>query len=66
VRVLTTTPPSVIDGLKQEEARLEKIAARLQKSHSIHYSSVLKILDSIKQHIEMLELGRTRNTTQTY
>jgi hypothetical protein len=59
--MLTNTLPSVIDGLKQEEARLEKIAARFKKSHSIHYLSVLTILDSIKRHIEMLEAGRERN-----
>jgi hypothetical protein len=59
--MITNTLPSVIDGLKQEEARLENFATRFKKSHSIHYSSVQKILDSIKQHLEMLESGRSNN-----
>jgi hypothetical protein len=58
---MTTGLPSVIDGLKKEVARLEKIAARFEKSHSVHHASVLKLLDSIKKHIEMSESGRARN-----
>jgi hypothetical protein len=58
---MTTGLPSVIDGLKKEVARLEKIAGRFEKSHSVHLDSVLKLLDSIKQHIEMLESSRARN-----
>jgi hypothetical protein len=53
--------PGVVDGLKKEVERLEKIAARFEKSHSVHHDSVLKLLDSIKHHIEMLESGSARN-----
>jgi hypothetical protein len=51
----------VIDGLKKEEERLEKIAARFEKSHSIHHDAVLKNLNSLEQHLKMLESGRTRD-----
>jgi hypothetical protein len=51
----------VIDGLKKEEERLEKVAARFEKSHSVHHDTVLKIIDSLEQHLKMLESGRARD-----
>jgi hypothetical protein len=45
----------VIDGLKKEVERLEKIAARFEKSNSMHHESVIELICSIEQHIRMLE-----------
>jgi len=59
--VTTNSVPLVIDALKKEVARLEKVAAGFERSHSVHHDTVLEILDSIKQHIEMLEAGCTSN-----
>jgi hypothetical protein len=43
----------------KEEERLEKIAARFAKSHSVHHGTVLKIINSIEEHLKMLESGRS-------
>jgi len=48
-------------SLKKEEERLGKIAARVEKSHSIHHETVLKLINSLEHHLKMLESGRTRN-----
>jgi hypothetical protein len=48
----------VIDGLKKEEERLGKIAARFKKSHSVHHDRVLQIINSIEQHLKTLESDR--------
>lgn len=45
----------IIDGLKKEIERLEKIAAIFEKSNSVHLDSLLTIIDSVKQHIRTLE-----------
>ena len=45
----------IIDGLKKEIERLEKIAAIFEKSNSVHLDSLLTIIDSVKQHISTLE-----------
>jgi hypothetical protein len=42
----------VIDGLNQEVERLEGIAARFEKSHSIHLNSVLEMIGSNKRRID--------------
>jgi hypothetical protein len=55
---MTNELQSVIDGLKKEEERLGKIAARFKKSHSVHHDTVRKIINSIEEHLRMLESGR--------
>jgi hypothetical protein len=45
----------IIDGLKKEVERLEIVAAIFEKSNSIHFDSLLTIIDSVKQHIRTLE-----------
>jgi hypothetical protein len=55
---MTNALQPVIDGLKKEEERLEKIATRFKKSHSVHHDTVLKIINSIEEHLKMLESGR--------
>jgi hypothetical protein len=47
-----------IDGLKKEVERLDQIAARFRKSHSVHLDSVLNIISSVKKQIRRLESGR--------
>jgi hypothetical protein len=51
---------TAIGGLKKEVGRLEKIAARFEKSNCIHYSAVVKTIGSIEQTIKMLEAGRAK------
>jgi hypothetical protein len=55
---MTNELQSIIDGLKKEEERLEKIAARFKRSHSVHHDTVQKIIKSIEEHLKMLESGR--------
>jgi hypothetical protein len=54
---------TAIDGLKKEVERLEKIAARFEKSNSMHHDSVLKLIHSIEKHIEMLEAPSKRQAS---
>jgi len=56
---MTNALQSLIDGLKKEEERLEKIAARFAKSHSVYHGTVRKIINSIEEHLKMLESGRS-------
>ena len=58
---MTNDLQRVVDALKKERERLGKIAARLQKSHSAHHDTVLKLINSIEQHLETLESGPARN-----
>jgi hypothetical protein len=51
----------VIDVLKKEVERLEKIAAHFEKAKSMHYESVVKLICSIEQNIKMLEARRAKS-----
>jgi hypothetical protein len=51
----------VIDGLKKEIERLEKIAPRLKKSHPIHHEFTADLIQSLEQAIRMVEFARVRN-----
>jgi hypothetical protein len=48
----------LIFALKKEVLRLEKIAARFEKSNSMHVQTTRELIDSINKQIEKLKAGR--------
>jgi hypothetical protein len=48
-------PEQLIACFKNEAVRLEGIAARFKKAHSIHFTSVQSMLQTLNKHIERME-----------
>jgi predicted small metal-binding protein len=47
----------LITALEKEVWRLEKLAVRFKKSHSIHLKTTQDLIDSIKKQIERMKAG---------
>ena len=47
----------LIWGLKKEVLRLEKIAARFEKSHSVHLKTAQEVIRSLNKQIKRLDAG---------